>query len=327
MAELNEVEGILQQKFEILVYVQRRRRNEEDMKNAIEVKNLTKTYDGFKLNNICFEIPEGSVVGFIGENGAGKSTTIKALLGLMPIDQGEIKVLGHQLGEADVSWKEQLGVVFDECSFPIELAVKDIARFMKHVYKTWDEKQFENYMRTFELPVKKKVKDLSKGMKMKLSIAAALSHDSRLLILDEATSGLDPVIRNEILDIFREFVEDETHTVFLSSHITSDIEKIADYIILLHKGELLFMESKDKLIYDYALVKCTGKQADLIPRDMVVGREDGVYETTVLINDQSRLKESGMMEALSNGETVPVIDRAGIEDILLYIVKSQKEAV
>lgn len=298
------------------------------MKNAIEVKNLTKIYDGFKLNNISFEIPEGSVVGFIGENGAGKSTTIKALLGLIPVEEGQVNVLGHLIGEEDdASWREQLGVVFDECSFPSELKVKDIARFMKHIYRTWDEKQFENYMQKFELPKGKKVKELSKGMKMKLSIAAALSHDSRLLVLDEATGGLDPIIRNEILDIFREYVEDEGHTVFLSSHITSDIEKIADYIMLLHKGELLFMESKDKLIYDYGLVKCTKEQADKIPSDIVVGREDGAYETTVLISDQGLFRTSGIMEEAMDGEAKPVIDRACIEDILLYIVKAQKEAI
>ncbi|MDO4302985.1 MAG: ABC transporter ATP-binding protein [Bacillota bacterium] len=298
------------------------------MKNAIEVKNLTKIYDGFKLNNISFQIPEGSVVGFIGENGAGKSTTIKALLGLIPVEEGQVNVLGHLIGEeADVSWREQLGVVFDECSFPGELKVKDIARFMKHIYRTWDEKQFENYMQKFELPTGKRVKELSKGMKMKLSIAVALSHDSRLLILDEATSGLDPVVRNEILDIFREYVEDEGHTVFLSSHITSDIEKIADYIILLHKGELLFMENKDKLIYDYGLVRCTREQADRIPTGIVVGREDNAYGTTVLVSDQNALKESGILESGMDGETAPAIDRAGIEDILLYIAKSKKEAV
>lgn len=299
------------------------------MKNAIEVKNLIKIYEGFQLNNISFEIPEGSIVGFIGENGAGKSTTIKAVLGLLPIEGGTIEVLGHRIDgkEKDVSWKEQLGVVFDECSFPSELKVKDIARFMKHIYHTWDEKQFDHYLRKFELPTGKRVKELSKGMKMKLSIAVALSHDSRLLILDEATSGLDPVVRNEILDIFREYVEDEGHTVFLSSHITSDIEKIADYIILLHKGELLFMENKDKLIYDYGLVRCTREQADRIPTGIVVGREDNAYGTTVLVSDQNALKESGILENSMDDETAPAIDRAGIEDILLYIVKSKKEAV
>ncbi len=298
------------------------------MKNAIEVKGLTKVYEGFRLNNISFEIPQGSIVGFIGENGAGKSTTIKAVLGLLPIEEGRIKVLGHPIGEEDdMSWKEQLGVVFDECSFQAELKVKAISRFMKHIYRTWDEKQFAKYIKKFDLPVEKKVKELSKGMKMKLSIAAALSHDSKLLILDEATSGLDPVIRNEILDIFREYVEDERHTIFLSSHITSDIEKIADYIMLIHKGKLLFMESKDKLIYDYGLVKCTKAQADNIPVDIVVGREDGAYETTMLVSDQRALRESGILERVSDDEITPVIDRAGIEDILLYIVKAQKEEV
>ncbi|MDE7250118.1 MAG: ABC transporter ATP-binding protein, partial [Lachnospiraceae bacterium] len=216
-------------------------------KNAIEVRNLTKKYDDFRIDNICFDIPEGSIVGFIGENGAGKSTTMKAILGLVPIEEGEIKVLDQDIGHnaADENWREQIRVVFDECNFPNELKEKNINIIMKNIYRTWNENLFKEYLQKFELPVNKKVRYLSKGMKMKLSIAAALSHDSRLLILDEATSGLDPVVRNEILDIFREYVEDERRTVFLSSHITSDIEKVADYIILIHKGNLLLIESKD----------------------------------------------------------------------------------
>ncbi len=194
-------------------------------KNAIEVRNLTKKYDDFEIDNICFDIPEGSIVGFIGENGAGKSTTMKAILGLVPIEEGEIKVLDQDIGHnaADENWREQISVVFDEYNLPNELKVKNINIIMKNIYRTWNENLFKEYLQKFELPINKKVRELSKGMKMKLSIAAALSHDSRLLILDEATSGLDPVVRNEILDIFREYVEDERRTVFLSSHITSDI--------------------------------------------------------------------------------------------------------
>lgn len=295
-------------------------------KNAIEVRNLTKKYNDFKINNICFDIPEGSIVGFIGENGAGKSTTMKAILGLVPIEEGEIKMLDQVVGHnaADENWREHISVVFDECNFPNELKAKNINIFMKNIYRTWDENLFKEYLQKFEVPVNKKVRELSKGMKMKLSIAAALSHDSRLLILDEATSGLDPVVRNEILDIFREYVEDERRTVFLSSHITSDIEKAADYIILIHKGNILLMESKDKLLYEYGMVKCTKEQADKIPTGIIVGREDSSFGTSVLVRDRQSLKENGFVDRYARDIQQPVIDRVGIEDILLYIAKHQK---
>ena len=195
---------------------------------------------------------------------------------------------------------------------------------LKNIYRTWDAKKFRDYMDRFEIPMNKKIKDLSKGMKMKLSIAAALSHDSRLLILDEATSGLDPVVRSEILDIFREFIEDEQHTIFLSSHITSDIEKIADYVMLIHKGRLLFTEDKDELLYNYGIVRCSKKQAERIPENLIVGKEVREYETSVLIKNKSRLEESGFFrEAQRQEGNTCVVDRAAIEDMLLYIVKSK----
>ncbi|NBJ91534.1 ABC transporter ATP-binding protein [Parablautia muri] len=296
------------------------------MENAIIVKNLTKKYDGFQLDNVSFQIPIGSIVGLIGENGAGKSTVIRSILGLMPIDGGEVKVLGHNVkaGEKESSWREQIGVVFDECNFPHGLKVKNIQSIMEKIYHTWDSDKFEVFLKRFELPLNKKVKDLSKGMKMKLSIAAALSHDSRVLILDEATSGLDPVVRNEILDIFREFIEDGAHSVFISSHITSDIEKISDYIMLIHKGKLLLTENKDELLYNYAIVRCTKAQAEMIPEDMIVGIEKNAFETSVLIKDKERFKESSFYkEEEQKGENNFILDRASIEDLLLYIVKSK----
>ncbi|MCI8571732.1 MAG: ABC transporter ATP-binding protein [Lachnospiraceae bacterium] len=297
-----------------------------DAENAITVENLTKVYDGFTLKDVSFKVPAGSVVGFIGENGAGKSTTIKALLGLIPVDKGQVEVLGHKIfmEEKDVTWREQIGVVFDECNFPLGLKGKDVQNMLKNIYRTWDAKKFRDYMDRFEIPMNKKIKDLSKGMKMKLSIAAALSHDSRLLILDEATSGLDPVVRSEILDIFREFIEDEQHTIFLSSHITSDIEKIADYVMLIHKGRLLFTEDKDELLYNYGIVRCSKKQAERIPENLIVGKEVREYETSVLIKNKSRLEESGFFrEAQRQEGNTCVVDRAAIEDMLLYIVKSK----
>ncbi len=293
--------------------------------NAIVVKNLTKRYKDFCLDNISFEIPYGTIVGFIGENGAGKTTTIKSLLGLCQIESGEIELLGNQVKRVkeDAEYKEHIGVVFDECNFPQELFMGDVGKIMKSIYKTWDSVKFENYVKQFELPKNKKVKELSKGMKMKLSIAVALSHDSRVLILDEATSGLDPIIRNEILDIFRDFVLDEKHAIFLSSHITSDIEKVADYIMLIHKGKLLFKAGKDELIYNYAIVKCSKEQAESIPTDIIVGRADNAFETSILINDKKRLTESNFFKKCEEDAITPVIDRANIEDIMLYMVKSK----
>ena len=294
--------------------------------NAVEINNLTKKYEGFLLDHISFQIPWGTIVGFIGENGAGKSTTIKAMLGLVPVEEGEIHVAGQDVREqkGNADWQEQIGVVFDECNFPAELKIKNINRSLKYIFKTWDESRFLSYLKRFELPADKKIKELSKGMKMKLSIAAALSHDSRILILDEATSGLDPIVRNEILDIFREFVEDEQHAVFISSHITSDIEKVADYIMLIHKGKLLLYENKDEMIYNYGIVRCTKQQAAKIPKEAVQGKWENAFETSVLINDRSFF-ENGGVEALmeSQQDVKPVIDKVNIEDILVYMVKNE----
>jgi len=303
------------------------------MENAITAKDLTKHYEGFTLDHVSFTIPTGSIVGFVGENGAGKSTTILTILGIIPADEGEVELLGHpirpkkSMSEAvdisrDESWREQIGVVFDECNFSTELNLKYIPGIMKNIYRTWDNDRFMKYIKKFELPLNKKVKELSKGMKMKLSIAVALSHDSRLLILDEATSGLDPVIRSEILDIFREFIEDGEHTVFISSHITSDIEKIADYVMLIHKGRLLFTENKDELLYNYGLVKCTGRQAELIPPELIVGKEENEFGVSVLIRDRNKLMESAFPEEAKRAGGPFALDRATIEDVLLYFVKS-----
>lgn len=294
--------------------------------NAVEIRNLTKRYNGFCLDNISFQIPWGCVVGFIGENGAGKSTTIKAMLGLLPFEEGEINVAGHKIREESGTddWREQIGVVFDECNFPAELRVKHISKSMKYIFRTWDEQRFSEYLIRFDLPLNKKVKELSKGMKMKLSIAAVLSHDSRILILDEATSGLDPVVRNEILDIFREFVEDERHAVFISSHITSDIEKIADYIMLIHKGKLLLYENKDELIYHYGIVRCTGQQADRIPEELIKGKWENSFETSVLVKDRTLFEGDGLEALMENSRDArPVLDKVTIEDILVYMVKNE----
>ena len=296
------------------------------MENAISVKNLTKKYDGFLLDHLTFDIPKGTIVGFIGENGAGKSTTMKALLGLMPIEDGEVTLLGHQVkqGEKEASYKEQIGVVFDECNFPEYLKIKYISKIMKNIYQTWDDKKFSEYLKRFALPENKRVKELSKGMKMKLSIAVALSHDSRLLILDEATSGLDPVVRNELLDLFREFIEDEEHTIFISSHITSDIEKIADYVMLIHKGSLVMMENKDELLYQYAIVKCSKKQAELLPEEMIAGKRESEFGVSVLVNNREEVESGHFMREAKEMEASPVvIEKVNMEELFLYLIGTE----
>lgn len=283
-----------------------------DTGNAVTIKNLTKRYDGFVLDHISFEIPWGSIVGFIGENGAGKSTTIKAMLGLIPVNEGEIDLAGHSVcvPGGDDKWRGQVGVVFDECNFPAELKVKDIGTSMRYVFREWEQKVFEDYLCRFQIPLNKKIKELSRGMKMKLAIAVALSHHSRILILDEATSGLDPVIRDEILEIFNDFTRDESHSVLLSSHIISDLEKICDYIAYLHHGSLLFCEEKDVLLEEYGILHTTSSQALHVPQEAVLGRREGKYATELFVR-RSRISDAFDVE------------KAGIEDIMLFFAKKE----
>ena len=285
------------------------------MEYAVEVQGLTKRYPGFTLDHVSFAVPSGSIVGFIGENGAGKSTTMKAVLNLIQRDEGSVRLLGRETGAEYPEIKEQIGVVFDESYFPDNLKIRDVDRIMRSIFRSWESGKFLDYCRRFGLPEKKIVKTFSRGMKMKLSIAAALSHQTKLLIMDEATSGLDPVVRNEILDLFQEFVQEEDHTVFLSSHITSDIERIADYILLIHKGRILLFEDKDTLLYEYGVVRCSWEQAQNLDKALVVGVRRSQFETEVLVRNRKALKEQPDL----------VVDRASLEDILLFTVKNGLE--
>ncbi|MCI8599389.1 MAG: ABC transporter ATP-binding protein [Lachnospiraceae bacterium] len=282
------------------------------MDYAIEVKGLTKKYNGFTLDHVSFQIPTGSIVGFIGENGAGKSTTIKAILDLIQRDSGEVQLFGKKDGAQDKELKEDISVIFDECYFPDGLRVLDVNQMMKQIYRHWEPATFLEYCRRFDLPDKRPVKEFSRGMKVKLSIAVGLSHKAKLIILDDACGSLDPIVRNEILDIFMEFIQEEDHTVFLSSHITSDIEKICDYILLIHKGRLLFFENKDALLYDYGVVRCSEEQYREINPELIVGVQKNRFEVEVLVNNRHILDERPHDY---------VIDQASIEDILLYVVK------
>jgi ABC-2 type transport system ATP-binding protein len=225
------------------------------MANAIEVKGLHKTYPGFTLD-VSFTVPTGFVCGFIGRNGAGKTTTLKSLLGMTIPDGGEIKVLGKPL--TDVSFKADLGVMFDQPYYQEDWTVKDVEKALRPYYERWDSTAWQKYLDTFGLPSRKKFKDFSRGMKMKLGLSAALAHDAKLLLLDEPTGGLDPVVREEMLDIMRDYLLDETRTIFFSTHITSDLEKIADRIIFISGGKIIFDDEKDALTDKYTLVRGNG---------------------------------------------------------------------
>ncbi len=228
------------------------------MKNAIEIKGLGKNYRDFSLKDISFSLPEGSILGLVGENGAGKSTTINLIMNAISRDSGTVTVLGTDNQSKDfLQVKEDIGVVLDEAYFPAVISAANVNSIMKYTYRNWNEQEYFLYLKKFDLPQKKMFKDYSRGMKMKLAIAVALSHGSRLLVLDEATSGLDPIVREEILDIFKEFSANAEHSILLSSHIVSDLEKLCDYIAFIHKGKLLFCEKKEKLLEDYALSEHT----------------------------------------------------------------------
>ena len=221
---------------------------------AIEIKDLVKQFDNFKLGPINLTIPKGTIVGYIGQNGAGKSTTIKLLLGLLNKDSGEIKIL-DEINPSSVGLKDKLGIVFDDLLVPEEMTLIDVEKFCSRVYSKWNKNSFYKFKEKFNLPEKKIIKNYSRGMKMKLSMAVALSHNAELLILDEATSGLDPIVREEILDLLLDFMQDENHTILISSHILSDLEKVADYIAFINDGKILFMETKDELKENYGI--CT----------------------------------------------------------------------
>ncbi|WP_286947685.1 ABC transporter ATP-binding protein, partial [Acetobacterium sp. UBA5834] len=218
------------------------------MTNAIEIKNLNKNYQDFQLKDVSFKVPRGSIVGFIGENGAGKTTTIKAILNLIKRDGGTIEMLGMDNLKDEKKIKASVGVVMDGCNFHDNLKTGDISKMLASIYKNWNQKLYQQYLKKFKLPENKIIKEFSRGMKMKLQIAVALSHEPELLILDEATSGLDPIVREEILDVFMEFIQDEEHAILISSHITSDLDKIADYIVFIHQGEILLDEEKETLL-------------------------------------------------------------------------------
>ena len=284
------------------------------MTNAIELSHIQKTFPQFALRDVNLAVPTGTICGLVGENGAGKSTLIRILMGALRPESGRATVLGADTAAPDFpAVREDIGVVLDEGCFPETLTAPQVGRIMAATYRRWEQDTFDAYCKRFGLPEKPAFKDYSRGMKMKLTIAAALSHQARLLVLDEATAGLDPIVRDEILDIFYEFTRDETHSVLISSHILSDLEKICDYIAFLHEGQLLFCEEKDALLETYGIFNDTAEQAEALMPEAVVVRETTPY---------------GGVRALVRRELAPVgfqLEKPTIEDIILFLAKGEKQ--
>lgn len=294
------------------------------MNNLIDIRNISKRYEDFCLQDISFSVPAGSVVGFVGSNGAGKTTTIKAILGLISPDAGAIEVLGQRMdgrasSEQAVAVKQRLGVVFDTCSFPEEMTVEAVGRLMSYCYSAWDAASFELHLDRFELPRNKIVKDLSRGMGMKLSLACALSHSPELLILDEATAGLDPLARDEILDVLHDFMKDDRHGILISSHITSDLEKIADYIICIDDGRLVFSVEKDAITDIAGIAHCRASEFEMLaesgffaPGEMRFLQH--TYGISVLVPDRFAFAEAFKNVAL---------DKANIDTYMGLMLKGE----
>ena len=287
-----------------------------DYENALEINELTKKYDGFTLDNVSFNVPKGSIMGFIGQNGAGKTTTIRALLNIIKTDGGSIKLLGldHIKNEYDV--KERIAVVFDELPFHDSFTGVALSKMFSGLYGAWDEKRFFGLCDRFGLPVKKKLKKFSKGMKMKMQIATALSHNAELLIMDEATTGLDPVVRNEILDMFREYLMDGDRSILMSSHITSDLEKIADCVTFIDKGKILLTGYKDDVLDTHGLMKCTkAEYKEIDPADMISARVTD-FGADIMTADR---------EGAAKRYYGLAIEKTTLEEIMLFYVNREKK--
>lgn len=282
--------------------------------NAIELNGITKRYEGFLLDNVSLVLPQGSIMGLVGENGAGKSTTIKLIMNAIQRDGGTIRVLGEDNMTRDfLDVKQDVGIVLDEAYYPEVLTPVQVGAVMKLTYKNWDDTTYQNHLKQLDIPLKKQFRDFSRGMKMKLAIAVALSHQPKLLILDEATSGLDPMVRDEILTLFNDFTRDEAHSILLSSHIVSDLEKVCDYIAFLHKGKLMLCEEKDRLLEEYAIVKTTQSALDQFPADTVVSSKSGQYGVEALVR-KARLPHGVQTEFTT------------LETIILFLAKGGERA-
>ena len=277
--------------------------------NAVEVKELTKKFKGFTLDHVSFSLPAGCIMGLVGENGAGKSTTLKLLLNMIQKDSGRITILGKDEKNID---KNEIGVVFDECRFHESFTAKDINQVLKSIFQRWNEQQFFDYLNRFEVPSNKKLKEFSRGMKMKISIAAAVSHDAKLLLLDEPTSTLDPVVRDEMLDIFYDFISDEQHSIIISSHIVSDLEKVCDYIAFMHKGKMILCEEKDRLLQECRLAQMSEAEFSAIDKDEITGSRKTPFGITAVIRKAA---------AAQIRNTQPI----NLEDLFVYMIRGEEK--
>lgn len=286
------------------------------MENILELQQISKTFpkSNFTLDQLSFSLPYGCILGFVGENGAGKTTTIGCIMNTIKKDSGTVKLFGKEMLDSDTDIREKIGVVYDGDNFPGFWTAKQLSQVMEGFYTQWDHALFQKYLEDFHLPAKQKIKNYSRGMTMQLAIAVALSHHPQLLILDEATSGLDPVMRDEMLDVFLEFVQEENHSILLSSHITSDLEKIADYITFIHNGKLIMTVSRNDLVYNFAVMRCKESQfLSIDPRDMIAWRKRD-FQTDVLVPDGK--------EAQRIYKNM-VVDHVSIEEIMLLLVKGE----
>ena len=284
------------------------------MSNILELKKVSKNYNqsSFALKDVSFSVPHGSIVGYVGENGAGKTTTIGCILNTLHKDGGAITLFGREMADSDTDLREDIGVVYDGDNFPQYLNANQLSNVMSGLYKNWDNDFFVKQLSAFRIDMKQKIKSYSRGMTMKLAIATALAHHPKLLILDEATSGLDPIMRDEILDILLDFVQDENHSILLSSHITSDLEKIADYITFIHDGKIILTETKDNLIYQYAVLRCNAQQFSTIDKEDIVAYRKRDYQIDVLISDVK----------VAKGKYKNIIaDTVAIDEIMLLLVR------
>ncbi len=279
--------------------------------NALEIKNLTKSYPDFTLDNLSLTLPSGCIMGLIGENGAGKSTTIKLILDMIHKDSGSVAIFGKDNSDSIELTKEDIGVVMDEVGIPECLTVKQVGNVMKHTFRNWDDAEYARLVQKLALPEKKEFKEFSRGMKMKLGIAIALSHNAKLLILDEATSGLDPVVRDEVVEMFSDFTRDENHSILISSHIVSDLEKLCDYVAFLHKGELLLCEEKDQLLAEYGLIHCTVEELRKLPSNAVKYKKENPYGVEAMV--LRSLVPSGIN-----------ISPVSIEELFVFMVKEAR---
>ena len=287
------------------------------MANILELMSVSKKYrkTGFALKNISFALPYGSIMGYVGENGAGKTTTIGCILNTLSKNSGTIELFGREMSDKDTSLREDIGIVYDGDNFPGYLNAEKLANVMRGLYTNWDDGLFQKQLADFKLNTKQKVRTYSRGMTMKLAIAVALAHHPKLLILDEATSGLDPVMREEILDVFLDFIQDEKRSILLSSHITGDLEKVSDYITFIHEGEIILTEKKDDLIYRYAVLRCKSEQFARIDKADIVAYRKKEYQIDVLVSDKTivQRKYQGI-----------VVDNVSVDEITLLLVKGER---